>query len=348
MMLGAIKRTAIEVMTACLVLGAAGCATTDSPGNAAGDSAQAPRPVAGVPLTDARVTYSAQEKRLGDIVREIGEQAGGGLVLMNGLERRLIASVSFEHAPLESVAAKLAEIAGCGVQQTPSYFFLFPEGYESLRDVSAGASLPANYDGLTAKVAFGAGTQLFNVFRILSKGLNVTIVADNAVAAAHCGELSLGEAPLRDSLDAVLKSARVPAESIKVSATADFIFIYSSNRELPATQLLGGRDLVERTRSLLDERVSVDLPHRSAGTEMIDIEMGAQRLGDSLDEISRQIGYRVVAERDLHNLPVNPVAMTNVEVRMAMDLIVGQWLVSDYGYQVTDDRIVIRRRQTGE
>lgn len=343
-----LNRGAIAALTACLALCAAGCATTDAPAKSAGDSAAAARPAAGGGLADARVTYSAKEKRLGDIVREIGEQAGGGLVLMNGLERRLVASVSFEHAPLEAVAAKLAEIAGCGVQQTPSYFFLFPSGYEALRDAGAGAGLPPNYDGLTAKVSFGAGTQLFNVFRILSKGLNVAIVADNAVAAAYCGELSLGETPLRDSLDAVLKSARVPAESMKVAATAEYIFIYSANRELPPTQLLGGRELVERTRNLLNERVSIDLPHRTAGAELIDIEMGARRLGDSLDEISRQIGYRVVAEPGLHNLPINPVAMTNVEVRTALDLIVGQWLVNDYGYQVTDDRIVIRRRQPGE
>jgi hypothetical protein len=38
--------------------------------------------------------------------------------------------------------------------------------------------------------------------------------------------------------------------------------------------------------------------------------------------------------------------MTNVRLSTALDLVIRQWLIPNYGYQVTHDRIVIRTRQS--
>jgi len=63
-----------------------------------------------------------------------------------------------------------------------------------------------------------------------------------------------------------------------------------------------------------------------------------------LDSLSQQLGILVVAEKGLEDLPVNPVVLNNVRVQTAMDLLIRQWLIPDFGYQVAGDRIVIRRR----
>jgi hypothetical protein len=282
---------------------------------------------------------------LGETVRQIGEKAGGGLVLMHGIETRPLAPLRFRQAGYPAVAKRLAREADVAFQECSGYFFLYDADprHAPLREVTVtGKTDPAFY-GISAAVVLSAGTTLSNAFKVLSQVLGVTVVADNAVADARCGELTLGDIPLPDILEALLKSARV--YSFEVDSTEEYIFIRSPrNVGLHVPALVNPELLDDHQNAFLESRVNVLLPLSSrAAQPSIKMGTGARPLSEMLEPLSGQLGVRVVAERGLEVLPVNPVSFHGVRVRTALDLIIRQWLVSEIGYQVLPDRIVIRR-----
>jgi hypothetical protein len=330
---------------AALSLLAVACATTPTTDTSSTQPAYPEAPPAVESLKDIRVTYQQQTGRLGNTVRAIGQQHPG-LVLMAGLENREAGRAKFAHATMDEVARALAKSTDCAVQSTPNYHYLFAPGYEVLRDLSLMNRLHPRYNAVRARIAFGHGTELYTLLKLLSQGVDITVVADNAVAAAQSGEIALGEIPLQESLEAVLKSARVTG--VEVVSTEDYIFLYSKGRPLPHANLLQGDTLDDYARDFLESRVSVYLPEPPADRQRLDIEEGARPLGEILESLSAQLGVTVVAEAAIKRIPVNPVALNNVTVAQAMDLIIWQWLASDFGYQLTSDRLVIRQRQRGE
>jgi LysM repeat protein len=64
--------------------------------------------------------------------------------------------------------------------------------------------------------------------------------------------------------------------------------------------------------------------------------------------LSRQLGITIVAEKGLEGAPIKTGLMNDVRVSTALDLLVRQWPVPEFGYQFTQDRIVIRRRAAQE
>jgi hypothetical protein len=325
----------MTITTLLVVLGAllAGCATSPT-------SRADARPRG---LETARVTYDPPaDANLGTVVRALGEQAGGGLVLMQGLEWYDPPSRSFKNAPLAEVASQLAALFDGKVQELPEYYFIYPQGYEMLEQVSLGGQLAPRFDAMRAAIAFGAGTNLYNVFAILSRTLDTTIIADNAIADAECGEMALPEIALSTVLEAVLKSARIPNELIEVVSAGDFVFIRSRSIPQRDATLLNEAELSGEDRALLDQRVTVELPFRQAAGATFQLQSGAFPLKDVLPSLSRQLGIELRAEPALAQLPVNAAVFTDVPVRTLMDLLVRQWLMPHYGYTVTDGRIVIR------
>jgi len=312
------------------------------------ETAPPPAPPAVHATENLRITYDQRNRRLGDVAREISDQFGGGLVVMHGLERRMVEKADFAHATMDEVARSLADQVEGAMQSTPNYYFIYEPGYEVLNEVSLAGDLHPQFNTVTAQIQFGAGTDLYNAFKLLSEGLGVTVVADNAIASAKCGQLAVGDIPLQEGLEAILKSARIADWQIAVDSTPNYIFLYRQGRPLPQETLLRADLNNPRLREYLESDVTLSLPRPPESPDAISIQLGAAPLERMLPELSAQLGAPVVAEDELLRLPVNPVSMRGVTVRTALDLFIKQWLVDDIGYQLTEDRIVFRRRQPGE
>ena len=319
-----------------------GCATGPNGPETPEDAAPAALPTGPQP----RVSFSADQARLGQVMRRIGEESGGNVVLMHGMEDTAVAGVNLNRAELRQAVSQVAEKADAAVQEAPLYYFVFAPGFEVLTNVSLRGELDPVYNDISAQFVFGYDTPLFMVFAWISQALDITVVGDNEVAEARSGELALGEVPIATGLEALLKSSR--SVNFHVDSTPEYIFIYSGRQGHRRSMLLNEGDLDERQREILDRRVDVHLPEPPESPNAIKVLPGAQPLSEMLDSLSRQLGVLVVAEPGLESIPVNPAVFRNVRVSTALDLLIRQWLMPAYGYQITYDRIVIRQRRPGE
>lgn len=312
--------------------------TLPEPGAPALPHAAAPKE----PFQQPRVTIKLPATTLGTAVREIGESAKPSLVLMNGLENSVLGARSFRNESFDKVVSSLADEARLKIQRCPSYVFLYPAGYEPLESVTVSGKLDPAFDIGIQGMAFGSGLRLYTVFSWVSLALNITIIADDSIADARCGELVLGNVPLADALDAILKSARVV--KFAVDSTGEYVFIYTPENKSAASQLLNEDALSDAHKAFLEKRINVFLPRQPEEGQSVEMALGPMPLGDVLPSLSRQLSVKVVAEKGLEGLPVNPAVLRGVRAKTALDLIVRQWLEPDYGYQVVQDRVVIRKR----
>ncbi len=291
---------------------------------------------------DSRVTLQVPAGTASSSVRAIGESIGGNLVLMAGTEDRPVGELNFKRAKPANVATAIAQAAGLAAQETPDYYFLFPPGYEALVNVSLAGKVPPDFGPPKTDVVFGYGLHLYTVFSWMGYALNCTIVADDAISDARCGELALTQVPLEAAVEAILKSARV--NTFAVDCTDEYLFIYSPDNTNPRGALLNSNELDSEQQQTLKRRVTVVLPEAPSAGAPLEIQQFSSRLGNVLDSLSQQLGVTVVAEKGLEELPVNPVVLNHVPLQTALDLIVRQWLVPAYGYQMSHDRIIIRSR----
>jgi len=312
-----------------------GCATRSGPPSDGAETRSA-KPVRVALRQEARVT-------LGEAVRQLGREAGGSAVLMHGIEDKVVGPFDFRRATHRTVMEALAEAEGCLVQVGPDYTFVHPPAYGLLCDVSTAGLLDPAYAGLEAALAFRAGTPLFSVFAPLSQALAITVVADDAVGDATCGELVLDEMPLASALDAVLKSARVAPNAFHVDSTAEYILVRAAGNVHPAELLLNAGTLTPAQYARLDARVDVVLPAPQADAAHLRVPGRPAPLRDVLNVLSAQLGVEIRAESALLEFPVNPVVFTNVRVRTAIDLLIRQWLVPEFGYVFLDDSVLIKR-----
>jgi hypothetical protein len=313
-----------------------GCASTGKDGAPKKND----RPMPPSVVSANRVTLNLAETTLGYSVRQVGEQAGGGLVLVNGIENRIVSPLEFDRTPIDQVAAQLAAASGCAVEFGPYYHFLYPLGYESLIGVSLRGRIPPAMNPQTEGIAFGSGLPLHMLFVWIGYARGITLVPDHLIADTRSGELAIGDAPLDASLEGIFKSARLV--SFEVESTDEYIFIRAAANRSSGSQLLNP-DAVDRTRRrFLENRVSVMLPHEESDT--IEMSKGAVPLGTVLGALTQQLGVRVEAERALLNLPVVPAYYHDLKVETILDLFIRQWPVPAFGYHVLADRIVIATR----
>ena len=306
---------------------------------------EGPRPADAVDFP--RVTLTQDFSPLDDTVRWVGERIGGGLVSMNGIGDRPLPPLKMKRKPYEYLVAQLAMYTGCQFYAGPYYFFLYAPGYETLMNISLHDRLHDRYAGLSGAMAFGANTELFNVFAMLSKSLDITVIADNPIADSRCGEMALPEIPLRAALEAILQSARIAPGAFSVDGTEEYVFFHSLQNRNPRSLLLNESDLNSDQLALLNRKVSLMLPEPPMVTAGMVFRHNASALGQVLGPMSSQMGVRVgVEDARLLPLPVNPCVMNNVRIRTAMDLLIRQWPLPDFGYVLRGDQIVIVRRNT--
>jgi hypothetical protein len=324
---------------ALVALAMVGCATAGKTTAKAKEKQPSPE---GTAATKVNVATEGGE-HLGLVVRRMGAESGVGIVLMQGLEWRQTRALNASNQPLGDVAQQLAAEFNGKVQTCPAYVFLYPTGYEMLEQVSLAGALDPSIEELPLGIAFGAGTPMYTVLAMIGRTLKTTLVADNAIAQAECGELSLPEMPLRVVLEAVLKSARVPGDAIEVRSDAQSTFIHSRGLPTAESVVLNESTLTDEQRGILDARVSVELPYPQSDATDLTVFPGASTLEEILPSLSRQLGVTVTAEPALAKVPVNPMVAHEVPRGMVLELLIRQWLEPFYGYTVEPDRIVIRR-----
>ena len=283
--------------------------------------------------------YSGQS--LGLIVRDMGTHTGNGLVLMNGMENIKVSNFAPNNATTNGAVSLLSKETGIAAHLTPHYTFLYDPAYESLVTLQIEEALPRPYREQRVDVSFGADTPLFSAMALLGRSTGLTLVADNAIGDAKCGELSLLNVPLPQALEALLQSARIPQSSIRIRTTDEYVFVYSAGHGL-STNLVAG-EVKPRDDETLKENCSLSLLVYTTADNQVTSQLGASPLHRVLPELSLQLGMRVQATEEVQHLPVNPVVMNNVSRETALELLLHQWLVPDFRYEVRDGTILIRR-----
>ena len=335
---------------------AAGCASTPKesdpaaspePDAPAAAEPAAPEPIViiesdPVPPSPGRVTYEVPVAILSEAVRIIGQQQGGGVVLMHGLGFETIDDVQWSNAPLDEALADISAKATLLRHDTPYYTFLYPQGYGALVYMNTAERVPADARDRTAAIAFGDGSLLASALALLSHNTGLTVIADNAVGAARTGELWVPTAPLPMLLDAILQSARVVVEDVVVETGPDFVFLWT---ERPQPEpLLNEATLNDEQQAWLDERVSLYLPRAPSSEQQLPLRYDPIPLSEALSEIGAQLGVDVKMQRGLENLPLNQCAMIDLPRRRILDLLVRQWLVPRFGYTLNEKGVAFRRR----
>ena len=320
-----------------------GCATT------AATDAEGPPPPADARLRPAqtrfpRITLQQEASVLNLTVREISEQYGGGLVVMNGVGTLPLPPLEFKNAKYDKVVRALAKATGLKLYRSGFYYFLYPKGYESLLDVSLPEAAATRYVDATAGFSFAENTRLFNAFALLGHGLGMTIIADNAVGNSRSGEISLAEVPFADGLAALLRSARLDSSAYRVEATEEYLFLYSAANAQSMDKLANPAALSQEERNLLDKKVDIILPKPLGGGNLVPFHSSATRMKGILDALSRQLGIAATVEKEVAEFPVTPCVMTQVRVRTAMSLLLRQWLDPRYVYELREGTLHIRRQ----
>lgn len=316
-----------------VVLAAGGCATSGK--------TPLPEPVvpdAAAPSQDPRpeVTLKLEEPTmLGDLVATLAETSGGGIVVMNGLEYMPVKQQNWRDAPFKKVVEDVCGSEKVQIEENPAYFFLYPKGYDVLKQVSLEGLLDPKLNAVTASVGFGYRTSMFEAMAFMSSSLGITILADQVIGDAQLGALNLAESPLHVCLGALLKSARIPQNAFEVESTPEYVFLHAKSNP-PRPVLLDPLELTETQNQFLDKKVSATVPSSPLNVSTV------EKLKTALPVLSRQLGVEVVAP-GLDDLPVSPAAFKNVSVRTVLELMIRQWPVPDFGYRVEDNRIVIER-----
>lgn len=268
---------------------------------------------------------------LGEAFRHIGESFGGGAALTAGLEERPAPAAGLGHTGFVPGLERLAKPYDCKLQVTPFYVFLYPQGYEALADLTLAGKVAPRFDATRASFAIGAGTDLFNAFALLGDSLKMTIVADNIVADAWCGELFLEDAPVSAIVEALLKSSRIAPEMIEVESNDDYLFIRSAANQSRPPSCLNREQLTAEQLAILQTPLTLRLPDTGAA---FTFQAEPATLARVLPDLSRALGIPVTADDAMGRLPVNITAFHAIPTEAALDLLVRQWLLPRYGYRI--------------
>jgi hypothetical protein len=268
---------------------------------------------------------------LGEAFRHIGETFGGGAALTAGLEDRPTPASGLGHMGCVPGLERLAAPYDCKIQVTPFYVFLYPQGYEALADLTLAGKVGPRFDATRASFAIGAGTDLFNAFALLGDSLKMTIVADNIVADAWCGELFLEDAPVSAIVEALLKSSRIAPEMIEVESDDDYLFIRSTANQSRPPSCLNREQLTAEQLAILQTPLTLRLPDTGAA---FSFQAEPATLARVLPDLSRALGIPVTADDAMGRLPVNITAFHAIPTEAALDLLVRQWLLPRYGYRI--------------
>ena len=290
------------------------------------------------------VSYAVETMPAMDLVRRIGEEVGGGLVLVNGWEEHSVPGFSLKNAPYGELAGRVAEAVQCETAPLPHAWVILPPDYAPLLKTDFSGALPPETAALTGTAAFGGKTPMYNVLSVLSHTFGVTLVADNQLSETRCGEFFLGPAPLAEILEAAWISARVPPEACTVETVGGAVFFRSAQNATPPSLLLNADALTPEQRALADRVVDVVLPEPGSDPAETAFAARPKPLKDVLTPLSQQLGVVVSAKSVFAEVPVSPCVFKGARVAEVMDLMLRQWPTDKVGWEVSGGALLIRPR----
>jgi len=280
-------------------------------------------------------SFSLPAQNLGLTIKQAAAQMGANLVLMNGLETTPFNETTFEKATEEELCEQIALQARLEMKEMGSYRFFYPMEYASLVNSKSNGQWPSEYTENKFGLSFGADTPLAFILATLGKSLGMTFLADHTISGSLCGEIAIAEATVPDALSALLLSARIPSESIRFETSADAIFVHSArnlkrpNYRIQGTTATNDGALTENcTINLLDN----GFDHSKLGT-------GFKKLSEIAGVLSEQLGYTIEYDPSLRDFPVTPMYMHNIPRKVALELILWQWPVPQFGYSIEKNAV---------
>lgn len=317
------------------------CSTVESPGAEQSPARQqesaTPKSV-GIPQTPAQpaspVDLEFDGGSLVSFIRQFAQTTDQNVVLMNGLEVVQLEPYTFEDTPPAEILERVAADANLILHQTPHYTFLLANGYEQLTALDLADELDPSFGNRKANVGFGADTPLYAALALLSYSMKTTIVADNIVAGANCGEVELSDVPLSVALQAIFQSARITQGAFRIQSGDSVTFFYAPQNKLRTGLLVNRADAGADALRLLEQRVTLSLPSAPDNPEHLRGYTGAVPLQQCVESLSKQLGVRIMTDADTAQLPVNPSVIVDVPLKTALALIIHQWPVPDFGYEV--------------
>lgn len=332
------KKNLLIIPMLLLAVGLSSCNTTKS-GGASPDNSSASK-LQKLP----KVTVQESPGLAVDTLRLVNAEAGGALVLVNGLGTRVLPTLDLVDTPYEQFVQTVAEGLACPFDKVDGYYLIYPPGYEGLRDITVSRQLPEAYQAIRGDFIFGEGTRLYNVFAVLNQTIGTNLVADQSVGDAACGEMVLVDVSLPVALDAILRGARVAPGGVQVDAYDDYVLFRSLPNAHPDPLLLGGDTLTPGQRAMLSRKVTVQLPapiNRGKGLQVLTT---ARSLRMAMRSLSQQLGVQVTSDPALLDLPVNNAHLNDISIQSLIEVVIRQWLVPDFVYEVGDNTITLRRR----
>lgn len=289
-----------------------------------------------------RIGYAAPYTSLDQAVRFLGEQYGVGLVSLQGMDVRAVPAMQTDRMPYGQFVAWLAEAVECAPHRESHYYLLLPPGYEILADTRIDTPLPPAHEAAVLSAAFGFNTRLDNALASLGHSLGLTVATDNILGEQRVGELNVHEAPLPRVLEALLRSARVPPGGFRIETGDNHVALLAAPNQARRNPMLNTQAPPAAMRRALDRRVDVYLPAPPPDDSQVAFSPGPMPLAEALPLLSAALEFRVMATVEVADLPVNPCAMRGIRAADALDLIVRQWPLPHFGYEVRADGIVFR------
>lgn len=329
-----------SVLSLCILMAMiSGCATSPS--------TPEPSPVAPPPSEESRnfnqnsTEETAIEKvALGLLIREMNQQDSTNLVLMNGLENIPINITELEGLSSEKKLVTILQKYDLTQFKTKYYAFILAPQYEALNTLNLTKLIPKSYAKTKVNMGIGADTPLFSALALLSHTTGLSLVADQAMGDALCGELNLQETPVPKALEALLQSARIQPSALNISSNDKYILLHSAQHELRKKSSSG--PFSPTLQKELNEECSISLLFYTPTKTQVNSPLGASKLHTVLPELSLQLGIPIKAEGKVRHLPVNPMVLNNVTRAEALDILTHQWMLPIFVYQEHDGGIVIR------
>ncbi len=281
------------------------------------------------------------------VVRRLGMEYPISIALLNGVESRWVL-IEKPEKKLDKFLTQVISATGLVCYSEKGYYFLYPPElplYESLAKYSFVEMMPANFNEVKVNAGFGVDTKLYNVLNSLNYTYGCNIVADNTLAELPIGEIVTHQLSLDLVLEMVIKSARISPQTLKICSGEDYLFLYTALNK--NAELLENCKLFEDNKvpEKLKKNITFSLPEIVRRGRTLPFYDSAKPLKEVTAVISAQVGIDVELQPGTEELPVNPMYVSNLSVKKALDLLVYQWLDNKYSYVFEDGKIkfVIKR-----
>jgi hypothetical protein len=288
---------------------------------------------------DATYSFILPEQNLGLTIRTTATKLGTNWALMNGVEATPFSELIINDETEEKISEAIASHARLETRIIGNIRFFFPEEYSGLLSSANGDIWSAKYSEKQFGLSFGADTPLSSLLATLGQSLKMTVVSDHTISDSLSGEISFSGVTLPDALAALLLSARIPLDSISFEHSDEYVFIHSiRNPSRPNYQIATPTPQNSQT---LTERCTIDLANEIVNDS--GIRTNYKKLSEVVKQLSEQFEVAIEFDPTLKDFPITPMYIHDVTRKQALELLLRQWPVPQFGYSFDGEKILLGR-----